>query len=175
MHRKQQSLELSTTERAPQANSPSEAHHPDATSGPVRWNRSFIMHRVFELARFVITGTFAAVLNVLIVMFLTERVGLHYLVSVGVCFVTVTFVSFWMNRSWTFRKRDPGAGGDLARYLCTTFVQMGLSVIALSICVEVLHIPYPIAMLLLSAAFVPVTYLLHRRWSFRLRWFGQHQ
>jgi len=173
MQTEQQSLEPGA-DRGHGLSGASHADSPEtAPAGPPprrSLDRRFIVQRAFELARFVVTGTFSAVLNVLIVMLLTERLGLHYLLSVCVCFLTVTFVSFWINRLWTFRKRQPGAAGDLARYVVTTFVQMGLAVVCLSICVEVFHIPYPIAMLLLSAAFVPVTYLFHRFWSFRLKW-----
>jgi putative flippase GtrA len=126
--------------------------------------------RILEILRYVATGTLSVALNILVVAFLTERVGLHYLMSISVCFVTVTFVSFCLNRIWTFRKRAPGMSGDLARYVAVTFTQLPLSLISCSICVELLHIPYPLAMALVSAVFVPTTYLLHRYWSFGLKW-----
>jgi putative flippase GtrA len=129
--------------------------------------------RALELVRFAVTGTLSAVLNVVIVVFLTEYVGLHYLISLCICFATVTFISFWLNRRWTFRKREPGAATDLTRYVALTLLQMSLATLALSACVELAHIPYPIAMLLLSVAFVPVTFVLHRRWSFGLRRLSQ--
>jgi len=129
--------------------------------------------RLLELLRYVVTGTLSALMNLLIVMLLTERFGLHYLLSLCVCFVVVTFVSFWLNRGWTFRKRGRGATVDLSRYATVMFVQIGVAALALSACVELLHIPYPLAMLLLSVVFVPITYALHRRWSFGLRWFGE--
>jgi putative flippase GtrA len=138
-------------------------------------NRRHLISRAFELVRFAATGTVAALLNIVIVMFLTERLGLHYLVSLTICFITVTFCGFWANRIWTFRKRSSGAATDLTRYVIAALAQLCLSLALLGLCVEVLHIPYPSAMLLLSAAFVPITYLLHRRWSFGLRWVNQHE
>jgi putative flippase GtrA len=132
-------------------------------------HRSMILSRALEVLRYLATGTLCVALNLLIILFLTEWVGLHYLVSLSVCFVTVTFVGFYLNRVWTFRKRAGGAPVDLARYVFVTLVQLPLSLGACSICVDLLRIPYPIAIVLVSVAFVPLTYVLHRSWSFGLR------
>ena len=44
--------------------------------------------RFRELARYVITGGLCVLLNVFIVMVLTEYLGLHYLVSLAFCSIT---------------------------------------------------------------------------------------
>jgi putative flippase GtrA len=133
--------------------------------------RQFALGRLLEIGRYGLTGALSVGLNLLIIVFLTEQLKFHYLVSISVCFVTVTFVSFCMNRVWTFRKRDAaGSQGDLVRYVVLTLTQLPLSLGASSLCVEVFHMPYPIAVIVVSLVFVPTTYLMHRRWSFGLRW-----
>ena len=132
------------------------------------------LRRAFELLRFAGIGTLSFVLNYLIIVFLTDRVGLNYLISITVCFCTVTFVSFWLNRVWTFRKRDGSVANNFARYLSTAIVQLSLSLGACSICVGIFHMPYKLAVIALSIGLFPVSYLLHRRWSFNLRWL-QHR
>jgi len=129
-----------------------------------------IASRILEVIRFAATGVASVGLNLLIVMFLTERLGLHYLASITVCFVAVTLVSFWMNRVWTFRKRLAGTTTDLRRYACMALACLLLSLALSSACVEFLGMPYPVATVLLSLVFAPLTYLAHRRWSFGLRW-----
>ena len=129
--------------------------------------------RIREFVRFAVTGGFSLLLNLAIVVFLTERAGFNYLISMAICFVTVTFVSFWLNRAWTFRKTGTAVGQDLTRYAIATAVQLALSLASSSFCVEVLHMPYPVAMVVLSVVLVPITFLLHRRWSFDLRWWDQ--
>ena len=129
--------------------------------------------RFREFIRFAVTGGLSLFLNLAIVAFLTERIGLNYLVSMAVCFVTVTFVSFWLNRAWTFRKTGGTPVQDLGRYVFATVVQLVLSLASCSFCVEVLRIPYLVAMVILSILLVPVTFLLHRRWSFDLPWWNQ--
>jgi putative flippase GtrA len=127
-----------------------------------------IVSRAAEVLRYLATGALSVALNLLIILSLTEWAGLHYLASITVCFVTVTFVSFCLNRVWTFGKRKAGVFGDLARYALVTLTQLPLSLGGCSLCVEVFRIPYPIAVAFVSIVFIPATYLLHRSWSFGL-------
>lgn len=125
--------------------------------------------RASELVRYFATGTLSVVLNLLIILFLTEEAGLNYLVSISVCFVTVTFLSFYLNRVWTFRKKGNAAPEDLARYVFVTLTQLPLSLGACSLGVGLFKLPYPAAVALSSIIFVPTTYLVHRSWSFGVR------
>ena len=127
-----------------------------------------VVSRASEVLRYFATGALSVALNLLIILSLTEWAGLHYLASVSVCFVTVTLVSFRLNRVWTFGKRKAGVSGDLARYALVTLTQLPLSLGGCSLCVEVFRIPYPIAVAFVSIVFIPTTYLLHRSWSFGL-------
>jgi putative flippase GtrA len=126
--------------------------------------------RFREVLRYLATGTLSVVLNILVVAFFTEWVGLNYLVSISLCFVTVTFASFFLNRSWTFEDGKLALTQELVRYVAVTLTQLPLSLLACGFCVQVLHLPYALAMALVSAVFVPTTYLIHRRWSFGLSW-----
>lgn len=123
-----------------------------------------------ELLRFCVVGGFSFACNFAVIVFLTEELGLNYLLSILVCFGITTLVSFWLNRRWTYRKNHGSATRDLRRYLTTTLVQMGFSLGLCSLCVEVFHWPYRLAVIFLSIMLVPVNYWLHRRWSFRLGW-----
>jgi putative flippase GtrA len=124
--------------------------------------------RAAEIIRYLVTGTLSVGLNLLIILVLTEEVGLNYRTSITVCFVTVTFVSFCLNRFWTFRKREQGAPRDLMRYVLVTLTQLPLSLAACSFAVEFLNLPYVAAAALSSVVFAPTTYLVHRIWSFGL-------
>lgn len=126
--------------------------------------------RILEAARYLATGTLSVALNILVVAFFTEWVGLNYLVSISLCFVTVTFASFFLNRSWTFQHGRLDLLQELIRYLLVNLTQLPLSLLACGFCVQFLHLPYPLAMAVVSAVFVPTTYLIHRRWSFGLAW-----
>jgi len=125
--------------------------------------------RASEVFRYLATGTLSVALNLLIIVLLTEKAGLSYQLSICVCFITVTLVSFCLNRFWTFGKRGHGAPRDLARYLFVTLTQLPLSLGFCSLGVELFQLPYPVAVALSAIVFAPATYLLHRSWSFGLR------
>jgi putative flippase GtrA len=128
-----------------------------------------ILGRTFgELARYGLTGALCVALNVAIVTVLTEFVGLHYLWSFAVCFVTVTLVGFALNRWWTFRKFGGAPVQDLRRYVIVTLANMAVGIPLCGFLVDVVGLHYWLAIVLISLAFVPLTFLLQRNWSFQI-------
>jgi putative flippase GtrA len=121
-----------------------------------------------ELVRYGLTGSLCVGLNVLIVTLLTEYAHLHYLLSFAVCFVTVTLVGFALNRWWTFRKFGGAAAQDLRRYVIVTLANMAIGIPLCGFLVDLVGLPYWLAIVLISLAFVPLTFLLQRNWSFQL-------
>ena len=125
--------------------------------------------RLLEVLRYLSTGALSVALNLLILLTLMHF-GVHYLVAICVCFVAVTTISFGINRLWTFRKRAGGAHKDFGRYLLVALAQLPISLVSFAACVELLHLPPPMAAVVVSAIFAPALYLLHRGWSFGLGW-----
>ena len=126
-----------------------------------------------ELMRFATSGALCVLLNVAIVTALTELAGFHYLYAIAVSFFVVTGTGFLLNRRWTFRKKGGEPARDYGRYLVVTLVNLALCLGLSSYLVDGLGIHYAIAIVVLSVAFVPVTFLLHRGWTFGLAWFGR--
>lgn len=126
--------------------------------------------RFGELARYAVTGVLCASLNVIIAMFLTEYVGLHYLVSLALCSAIVIVVGFFLNRSWTFRMRGTAMVAEFFRYAVATGVNVVIGLCACAFLVEELHIPYSFSIAIVAVAFAPMTYVVHRAWTFGLSW-----
>jgi putative flippase GtrA len=126
--------------------------------------------RCKELARFAITGIVCASLNVLVSILLTEYLGLHYLVSLTLCSMMVIVTGFFLNRSWTFRKTGPEILAEFWRYSLATFVNMVLGIAVCALLVEEFHLPYAYAIAVVAVAFAPMTYVVHRVWTFGLTW-----
>ena len=126
--------------------------------------------RFRELARYVITGGLCVLLNVFIVMVLTEYLGLHYLVSLALCSIIVTVVGFVLNRSWTFQKSGSAVLPEFLRYAFATGVNIVIGLWACAFLVEQLRIPYLFSIAIVGVAFAPMTYVVHRAWTFGLSW-----
>jgi putative flippase GtrA len=129
-----------------------------------------VRERFGELARYAATGALGASLNVAIAVFLTEYVGLHYLVSLAICSAIVIVTGFFLNRSWTFRKRGKGALAEFLRYVLVTGANVVIGLLACAFLVEEMKIPYAYGIAIIAVVFAPLTYLVHRAWTFGLTW-----
>ena len=123
-----------------------------------------------ELTRYVLTGALSVGLNTLIIVALTSGLGLHYLLSTALCFLVVTGINFGLNRYWAFGKRGGAVGADFGRFLTVVLINIPVSIGLSYLLVEYCGLPYFLASATLSLLFVPITFLLHRQWSFALRW-----
>ena len=126
--------------------------------------------RAGELLRYCVVGAASVGLNLAIITSLTEYLGVHYLLSITICFFIVTLSGFFLNRSWTFRKEGTEYRRDILKYFIITTMQLGVSLAFTGFCVGVLHMNYVVSIVILSAIFAPITYFLHRVWSFNIRW-----
>lgn len=127
--------------------------------------------RLHELIRYGVTGALCASLNVFLAIFLTERLGLHYLVSMALCSTIVIVTGFFLNRSWTFRKHGTGILGEFFRYCLATGVNVVVGLVSCAFLVESLHIPYAYSIAIVAVVYAPMIYVVHRAWTFGLSWF----
>ncbi len=123
-----------------------------------------------ELIRYLVTGALGASLNVAITVFLTQYVGLNYMVSLAICGATVIVVGFFLNRNWTFRMRGTAALAEFGRYALVTGINVPIGIVACAFLVEVLKIRYTYSIVIVAAAFAPLTFVVHRAWTFGLSW-----
>ena len=126
--------------------------------------------RLGELVRYAVTGAIGAAINVLSAILLTEYAGLNYLVSLSIGSFIVIVVGFLLNRSWTFRKRGPKAALEFLRYVLVTGINIPIGLVACAFLTEVAGIPYAYSIALVAVAFAPLTYVIHRVWTFGLSW-----
>lgn len=120
-----------------------------------------------EFARYVVIGALAALFNTLVIVALTEWLGLHYLVSYFLCFMIVTGLAFALNRSWTFQMTGSDYRAEGVRYFLLSFCALCIAMLATWTGVR-LGMPYYVATLCAAVAMTPVNYLLHRVVSFGL-------
>jgi putative flippase GtrA len=126
--------------------------------------------RLGELARFGSTGAFCAALNVVVAVLLTQYAGLHYLVGQAIGAGAVIVAGFFLNRSWTFRKRGSAAVLEFLRYGLVTVANVIIGLLSCAFLVEEVGIPYAYAIAIVAIVFAPINYLVHRVWSFGLSW-----
>ena len=96
----------------------------------------------------------------------TEKLGLHYLVSMAIALVLVNVLGWLLNRRWTF---SPSGGSPLAefsRYFFANISGFFLTMLLMGILVSWLAMNYLLASALIALAMMFVNFVIHRYWSF---------
>jgi putative flippase GtrA len=126
--------------------------------------------RLGEITRFLVTGALSASLQVALTIVLTEYLGLHYLVSLALVAAGVIAMGFFLNRSWTFRKRGRTVAPEFGRYVLVNGANVAIGLLSCAFLVRELQVPYAYSIAVVAVAFAPINYLVHRAWTFGLSW-----
>ena len=126
--------------------------------------------RVREIFRYVTTGALGVSAQVGLTVLLTEYFGLHYLVSLALAAASVIVIGFFLNRSWTFRKRGRTVMTEFGRYVLVSGANVPIGLVGCAFLVQDLKVPYGYAIAIMGVVFAPITYLVHRAWTFGLSW-----
>ena len=99
--------------------------------------------KFFEIVRFLIAGTTATLVNMIVLYALTEFAGVWYLLSLTVAFFIAFLISFTLQKFWTFAEKNKERMGNQAIWFF--IVQIGgllFNMLALYIAVDVFDLWY---------------------------------
>lgn len=82
----------------------------------------------FILFRYVVSGGTSASVDLVILYFLNSTLGMHYLWAATLAFCVAFFVSFVLQKFWTFRHRSTDRIHlQAAMYLVSSLIGLGLN------------------------------------------------
>ena len=119
---------------------------------------------VRQLRRFAVTGLLATGVHVAVAALLIELAQRSPPFANGAAFLVATAFSYAMNTLWSF-SATPGAR-SLARFAVVSCVGWTLTVL-LSALADRLGLHYLLGIGLVVTGVPPVTFLLHRYWTYR--------
>ena len=122
-----------------------------------------------RFAAFALVGGFCLAVNTVVLWWLTSGLGIHYLASTVIAFVSITPLGFLLNKVLTFRTRREYAPIELPRYFAAMAASFALNLLLMYLLVSVLGVWYLAASLLVAAAVLVVNFLTSDRWSFRVQ------
>ncbi len=129
---------------------------------------TFISGRSAQLARFCIVGLTCYTVNILALAALCEWVGMHYVVAYVLVFFIGNALGYWLNKHFTFALRNRLDSASMLRYLLVNCVMLVLSMAALHLLVESVHVPYLTAAAIIAAINAPASFVAHRLVSYRI-------
>lgn len=124
------------------------------------------MLRVFF--RFLLSGTAAALTNVIVLYILTDWLGIWYLASAVLSFLVAVVVGFLLQKFWTFAHRPGGrTHRQFIVYLTWTTTSFFLNLIILYSLVEFIGLHYVLSQLVASALLAVGSLIVYSQLVFR--------
>ena len=120
-----------------------------------------------QLARFAAVSLFCFALGLAVLTGLHELAGVHYLLAYVASFIVSSTLGFLLNGRYTFRAHGSGGTG-LVRYMTVNVGLLVANGAMLRFLVELLHVWYLTATVVLAMINTPVSFLAHRVVSYRL-------
>ena len=121
-----------------------------------------------RVAAFVLVGGCCLAANTLVLWALTSALGLHYLASTLIAFVSITPLGFLLNKVITFGTRREYARIELPRYFAAMAASFAANLGLMYLLVSVLGLWYLAASVLVAVTLVVCNFLAADRWSFRV-------
>ena len=122
--------------------------------------------------RYLASGGTAATTDLVILYLLTDGFGLHYLFSAVLAFVAAFFVSFFLQKFWTFEDASVEKVHMQATvYLLVALGNLALNTLLMYIFVEWIHLWYMAAQFFASGLLAFVTFFISRDIIFKKKEF----
>jgi putative flippase GtrA len=120
--------------------------------------------------RYLVSGSSAAVVDLGLLYGLTEWASLHYLASATIAFVAAFFVSFFLQKFWTFQDHSvERVHAQVALYFVIAVANLGLNTLLMYLFVEYLHLWYLAAQILAGSAIACESFFISRHFVFKTR------
>lgn len=114
-------------------------------------------------------GGICAILNLAALWLLTSVLGLHYLLSTLIAFLTLTPMGFWLQKVVTFRTPRAAARIEWPRYFTTMGSSLAANLLLMYLLVSVMGVWYLAASVMVTIALLATNFLVNDLWSFALR------
>lgn len=120
-----------------------------------------------QFLRFCLVGGFCAFQNILIIYFFTSFLKLHYIISIFIQMLFVNSIGFYLNSRYTFKTKNNNFWQELLKYH-TVMISSVLTVsVLMYFLVDILHIWYLYAFIILTIATTLYNFIAHKKWTFK--------
>lgn len=127
-------------------------------------------NKYIRIIKYLISGSAAAAIDLILLYFFTDRLGIWYLASAGLAFVISFFISFFLQKFWTFN--DSGKQKmyrQMAIYFGVAVVNLSLNTFLMYALVDGLKVWYILAQVIASGLIAIESYLVYKIYIFHGR------
>ncbi len=127
---------------------------------------NFFLKQIYKnkiYIKYVISGGTAAGVDLLILYILTDIFNIWYLLSAGLAFIVAFFVSFYMQKFWTFRDNNrERIYQQMSLYLMVGFLNLGINTGGMYIFVDKIHMMYILAQIIMGGIIAISNFLIYK-------------
>ncbi len=134
-----------------------------------------MINKYKQIVKYLISGGIATVTYLGVSFTLTEWARLWYLISVDLAFVTAFFVSFYLQKFWTFCNFEKeGARKQMLVYFIVGLINLGISTGGVYLLVEKMDIWYLLAQIIMGGfisffSFLVYKFIIFKKVKFRAK------
>lgn len=126
-----------------------------------------VLKRYAIVARYITAGITGLTVNVAVLFLLSHFFGVWYLFASAIAFVVSLFISFTLQKLWTFKDRGMEiVGRQFLVYLAIALFNLGLNSVLMYFFTSILGIWYVVSQLLTSALVGISSFFLYRAFVF---------
>jgi len=118
--------------------------------------------------RYIVSSSSTLILDLLILGFLTEVLGLFYLISVGMSYTASTTINYFINRNWGFRGTETKVIKGYILFLTFGILGLFLTLLLMWVFVSVLGIYYFLSRVFVAIIEGTILFILNSIFTFRI-------
>jgi dolichol-phosphate mannosyltransferase len=119
-----------------------------------------------QAIKYMVVGSFGTLLNLLVMYFSVELLGLWYLFGGALGFFVGVTVNYFLNKEWTFYDKKNVSLLQYKRYLLISLIGLAGGALLLLFLVEVLGLWYLFSQILAILIMGSLSFILHKFWTF---------
>lgn len=128
------------------------------------------VRRYQRLLRYLVSGSTAAVVDLGLLFVFTDLFNVHYLWSAIFAFVGAFFVSFLLQKFWTFQDTSVDrVHAQATLYFVVAVVNLALNTFLMYVFVDGLHVGYLLAQVIASGLIACESFFISRHVVFKVR------
>jgi len=122
-----------------------------------------ILDRRKTIVKYIISGSTAAATDLILLYFLTDILKIYYLLSASIAFIIAFFVSFYLQKFWTFRDNNKEKiYKQMSLYFVVGVTNLGINTGGMYILVDRFKIMYILAQILMGGVIAIGSFLIYR-------------
>ena len=116
-----------------------------------------------QIVKFGFVGFLCFFIDYGIMVFLTEIVGINYLISSGVSFTVSVCVNYVLSLTYVFETREGGRGKKVIIFFTLSVIGLGINQVIMLFCVDLLGITYMISKIEATAMVMVYNFLTRKK------------